>query len=573
MTAKISLFNKGIYKSTLRRYAWGSVLYFIILFMFTGMSIMLTVDKADRYTSWYMQYGKSLILNGEFLIIPLLLSIIVPTVAGLLIFRFIHSGKASVFVHSLPVKREANFISSVLAGLTLMAVPVLLNGIILMLISVCGYYDFFTLTDCVIWILYNFFSIFIMFSGVCFVSSITGNSFAMVVLNILFHTILLVISACTGVVAEMFLYGFPNDNSFINVVAENIFPARIMMLSDHITSGDIIPLDIIIPVVVAAVFYVASVMLYKNRRIETAEDVAGFKCLNPVFKYLATLTGALVAFAAGYSFTEKNLSAFVLLVVIVSALTYFACEMLLKKTFRVWKCYKGYLVFAGFFVAVICVFAFSGFFGYEARIPDSSHVESVAVYDYYTYEEPFVDNPEVISDAISIHRQMTEKISMVPNRADYQHFHIKYKLKNGGELHRRYSVTEEEFRNIMSKLYENTDYKTSAEEIFSNNIRSTYAYIYGTQSANIDEPDKAQELRECIKKDVYELSYEQLYNDDWSFSIGLESTASNENGETHLRYIHQTINANFKNTIDWIKENGYWDYVKPENTDRVNHTE
>lgn len=565
MTAKISLFNKGIYKSTLRRYAWGSVLYFIILFVFTGMSIMLTVDETDR---WYMHYGRSLILNGEFLIIPLLLSIAVPTVAGLLIFRFIHSGKASVFVHSLPVKREANFISSAFAGLTLMAVPVLLNGIILMLISVCGYYDFFTVADCFIWMLYNFFGIFIMFSAVCFVSSITGNSFAMIVLNILFHTILLVISACTGVVAEMFLYGFPNDNSFINIVAENIFPAIIMMLPDNVTSGSTTPLDIIIPIVVAAAFYIASVILYKNRRIETAEDVAGFKCLNPVFKYLATLTGALVAFAAGYSFTAKNLSAVILLIVIVSALIYFACEMLLKKTFRVWKCYKGYLAFAGVFVAIICLFAFSSFFGYENRIPESARVESVAVYDYYTYEEPFVDNPEIISDAISIHRQMTEKISIVPNRASYQHFHIKYKLKNGGELHRRYSVTEEELRNIMSKLYENPDYKASAEEIFLNNTRSTYAYIYGTQSANIDEPDKIQELRECIKKDVYELSYEQMYNDDWSFSIGIESTASNESGETYLRYINKNINANFKNTIDWIKENGYWDYVKPENTDK-----
>ena len=32
MTLKTSLFNKGIYKSTLRRYAWGSILYFILLF-------------------------------------------------------------------------------------------------------------------------------------------------------------------------------------------------------------------------------------------------------------------------------------------------------------------------------------------------------------------------------------------------------------------------------------------------------------------------------------------------------------------------------------------------------------
>ena len=37
MTLKTSLFNKGIYKSTVRRYTWGAVLYFIILFMSCGI--------------------------------------------------------------------------------------------------------------------------------------------------------------------------------------------------------------------------------------------------------------------------------------------------------------------------------------------------------------------------------------------------------------------------------------------------------------------------------------------------------------------------------------------------------
>ena len=66
------------------------------------------------------------------MIIPMLLSVVVPTIAGLLIFRFIHSKKASVFVHSLPVKRSTNYISSVLAALT---APVVNTGLFLIGLS------------------------------------------------------------------------------------------------------------------------------------------------------------------------------------------------------------------------------------------------------------------------------------------------------------------------------------------------------------------------------------------------------------------------------------------------------
>ena len=130
MTLKTSLFNKGIYKATLRRYVWGSVLYFILLFLSTGIMIILNEDPQHAYNTGI--YGRAAkLLAGEYMIIPMLMSIVVPTIVGLMVFRFIHSKKTSIFVHSLPVKKKANYISSVLAALTLMAAPVILNTVIL----------------------------------------------------------------------------------------------------------------------------------------------------------------------------------------------------------------------------------------------------------------------------------------------------------------------------------------------------------------------------------------------------------------------------------------------------------
>ncbi|MEE1042628.1 MAG: hypothetical protein UH854_01555, partial [Clostridia bacterium] len=75
MTLKTSLFNKGIYKSTVRRYLWGGVLYFIILFLSTVLPILLTVETDDVYR--YMDANKFSLLynNGTYLFLPITIAI------------------------------------------------------------------------------------------------------------------------------------------------------------------------------------------------------------------------------------------------------------------------------------------------------------------------------------------------------------------------------------------------------------------------------------------------------------------------------------------------------------------
>ena len=110
MILKTSFFNKGIYKSTVKRYSWGAFLYFVILFVSTGLSVFLNVEQhfSDMPQDYYREYP--LILNGVYMTVPILLALVVPTVASLLVFRFVHSKKQAVFIHSLPVSRKANYI-------------------------------------------------------------------------------------------------------------------------------------------------------------------------------------------------------------------------------------------------------------------------------------------------------------------------------------------------------------------------------------------------------------------------------------------------------------------------------
>ena len=591
MILKTSLFNKGIYKSTLRRYLWGGVLYFIMLFLFTGMLILLNEDP-NQFAYWPGSSGSTL-LGSEYMVIPMLMSIVVPTIAGLLIFRFIHSKKTSVFVHSLPVKRGANFVSSVLSALTLMAVPVVLNTLILIIMSLAAYSALFSIGDCITWMLLNLFSLFVMFSCVCFVASITGNSFAMIGLNVIFHSIGLILAAAFTMVSEVFLCGFAGEGVLIDEVFNNSFITRIPTImtswgyvTDKVYTGYII--DIVVFIVAALVLYVLSGFLYTKRKMETAEDVAGFSCLNHIFKYLITFVGAIATFAVLCFSIYENPLVLWLMVLIISAVIYFGVEMLLRKTLRVWKSYKGYLGFAAVFALMMCLFAFTSFFGFETYIPNSEKIEAVAVYNYYNREKPLLTDKEIINKAIVIHNEMVEGRKVLPGRQYDTRIHIEYKLDNGKTVHRVYQITQDRLHQIMNSLYKNKEYKEALEEIYTP-IESVYRI--GLQSGGqyvdlADDKEKMKELVSLIKKDVENLSYSQMNNEGWSFSVEinyvpLEEKIINLNGaevtkssivgidevddDIRIEYMHQSINPNYVNTINWIKENGYWENISLKN--------
>ncbi len=577
MTSKTSLFNKGIYKSALRRYVWGSLLYFIILFVTTALPIILAYDPAT-----VIGYGTPVIYEGGFIMISVLVAMIVPTVVGLLVFRFIHSKKTSIFIHSLPVSRTAVYISSVLAGLTLMMAPVLLNGIILSIMSFTDYAVFVTFDSAVCWTLINILTLFTMFACTCFVSNLTGNSFAMIALNILFHGIIPLTCAAFGVFAETFLFGFTDISELITKVAEGNLVVRLISRagSFYTCYRHGIPafgLSNLWEILAAIVLFGFGWVLYKKRNLENAEDVAGFKVLNPIFKYLVTFLAAICAFALFSTFISGKPGVFALIIVIVSVVAYFATEMVLRKTLKVWKSYKGYIAFAAVFAVMTSIFAFTGFFGYETRVPSPDEVESIAVYNYYNYDEPYVEGDAVIESAINAHKNLVadENIYTIkPETGYHTRIHVKYKLTNGKELRRAYWVDEAERYEIIGGLYEFAEYRLAHEGLVGENPEDIYRInMYSNSGDNVilTDQEEIKGLHEAISKDLMALDYNEIYTDynstHLSFEINRDGVTRKitdlpytETVEARIEYADASINTNFKNTNRWLNENGYGEY-------------
>ncbi len=571
MTSKISLFNKGIYKSTVRRYIWGGVLYAILLFMITCMAIMFDIDIEGSTYRAMGETGVLLLLNDTYLFLPLIIAMFVPTVVALLTFRFVHSKKTAIFVHSLPVSRTANYVSTIMAAFTLMFVPVILNGAVLIIMSCAAYGEFFDVSSCFVWMGMNALTLFLMFSVSVVAAMLTGNSFAMVGLNALIHGFVVMVAACFSQLCDVFLYGYFGVNELISASAKWNFVYYTVNLADGLSYGGFSEQmfdfsTFVVMVLLALGLFVAGWILYRKRRMETAEDVAAFRCLNPGYKYLLTFITALAGFGLFGNMMEEEPLLPILVSTISGVVVYFASEMILKKSFRIWKSWKGFAGFAVLFSGMICIFAFTSFFGYETRVPKAEDIESVAVYEYYYQQEPWSSDSEIIEYATKVHGetlQSNEIYTVKKYVNDYNSaLHIRYKLKNGDVLVRRYPVSEKQICGILSELYKSEEYRMKLLELFSDDIgRYNRLHFNNGVDNGITDEEKINEFIDVLKKDVLSLEYLQMRDSsNWGMSVSIEYVPKDQldDGEDYRVYsIGQTINANFKNTLKWIKENGY----------------
>ncbi len=562
MTSRTSWFNGGVFRSTVRRYRLGSVLYLVLLVLSTVLPILFGIDPQHYYPT---KNRVPLILEDVYFYLPLVTSMIVPTVVALLVYRFVHSKKTSIFVHSLPVSRNANYVSTVAAALTLMAVPVVVNGLVLMLIAVCGYQDLFGVSACLIWIGVNLLAIFLMFSAATFAAFLSGNSFAMVALNGLLHLIAVAIAGGISALSHLFLYGYYDTGALLDLAGEwnfvwylaNIrFDPELTFAWGHMG----------LMLGCALVLYVGAWLLYRHRRMETAEDVAAYKCLNPIFKYLLTLAGATAAFLLVSDTLKQGILLAVIVVLIISAVIYFGSEMILKKNLKIWRSYRGYLAFLAVFAALLSFFAFTEVFGFESRVPELEQVETVAILENGWYQDaPFVEVEEIKEYAIDLHGKfIAEEERPVLYGVDAKRFNVLtlvYRLKNGKSMTRRYFVSEEELCRVMDDLYEWREYKLANIELFQDISGEILSIDVGPRS--IDDPKQIEELMTCLTSELLELDYTEIrqHNNVWNTHVHVEYRREEMEDASRIYTAYQNVNANFARTVEWMKKNGCWDSI------------
>ena len=590
MISNKSFFNGAIFKNNLKRFKWGSILYGIALFF--AVPFMLFITNYEMLLRRYPIDGSGApILFSDYIIIPALLAIAIPTVAAVLIFNNVHSIRQSIFVHSLPPTRRENYVSDVLSGLVMMALPVIANGIILLIMSFSKYGELMTISSVIYWIFLNLSIIFVMFSVSTATAFLTGNAAVHIGLNAFVHVLPLLVALLVAVISEKFLYGFMvSDNFVANKIMENtplvwLFAKAINYRAEALMFKSIM---FWVFIVMSTGIYLAGYALYRVRKMELAGDVCAFEVFKPIFKYTITAAVSIIVFsilvetgiADGFAYFETAVAA---------AIAYFICEMLINKSFRVFHKYKGLLVFFAVAAAILLFVANTSVFGFETRVPEFSEVESAAVHESYRYDNILVSDDKLISDVIEIHGKVTENIPRKVERVyeDGRSFYVTYKLKNGKILRRNYIVDADTYYGALSKMYENTEYKmkiTCFDELNTENVKRVELRLDSASTIYnaICEGDEARELIAALEKDIKALSYTEMSRGDSLLSLRVEVNCTyEENARLHIfkqsedekelmqmmpedyKYMMRTfgitINKNFKNTFEVLKRTGHYD--------------
>jgi len=442
--------------------------------------------------------------------------------------------------------------------------------------------SFYTLPKIFSWLGLNIFFNVLFYSIAVFVGMFTGSSVAQIVFTYIVQILPIGIYVLIKFSLAQLLYGFADATNSLFI--EDNHP--LFWLLNGTSLRDLHTVGYYMTYILAAVmFLVLGWFVYKYRKLETAGDIIVFPVLYPVFKYGLTFCIMLVG---GTYFCGVSRQSFPLLIIgyiLGSVLGYFVAEILIHKSFKVLRFYKGYLCYS----AVILIL-FGGIsldvFGFVNRVPNPVEVNKVYfgynfdewVYcekeknpdylesrygkGYFENNQPLLlESQENIAGITELQRHLIKE----RNKGEGQSRYIIYTLKNGGYIIRQYSINETDQNNaaLLKPIYESVEYKKLRFPAIS--LRPDDIKLItlsddrsGKKPLILTGDTEIQEVTELLKNEIIKMSYSDMTSDsdmtsEKDHSI-LISVLGNKDKATNIQ-----IPSSFTSLIKWLKSKGYYD--------------
>ena len=589
MKSKISFFNAGIFKSMLKRFWPLWTAYFAVWFMCLPLPLLVARLQGVKESAVTVVTAAMKTSVEASVVSGFLMGIL----AAMAVFGFLYNSRSCGMIASTPVRREAVFCSAYLAG----ALPVLAANLFIAVLN-----WLFTLSSgiegaCIfkmnaILFAVNSMEFLIFFSISAFIAMLTANIVALPVLYLIFNFVFLGMEYVVRMLYGMFIFGY---SDLPDCVLEFMSPliylfTRIGINVNISTESAAVSLTnwsaLLGYIIAAVVFSVTALLLYRKRRMESAGDVIAVNSLRPVFKFCVTACAALcfgLLFFVIIStlFTSLSMSMLVLSagLIIGAFIGYFASEMLLKKSFHVFKgSWKGFVI-----TAVLCiVFAFvcvTDLFDLSSQLPDADDIEAISC----NSEGRGVD----IKNRSDIEALLKVNKAIIADRDKYKglddtdlentgYVSIRYKLKDGRVICRGYTLLIDD---NYKAYYEVLSSENIVKDIFTPEVPVTVQNVYDasfeypsstgemntislTPEQAVDFYDNAlmKDIESGAKKPLISETAETGNNDDGFVTgsyvyIELVSIPDTANEEDTSDSLVIEIDADCTECIAWVKAN------------------
>lgn len=468
MRSGTSFFDLTIYRKTFTRFwpLWAlNLVIWLFILPFNGLielsnSIGREVNYMHRFARGVGDYAT------EFGII---FALIFALVVAMAVCSHLYNNRSANFMGMLPARREGQFLSTYLSGLTMLIAPNVVVFLLTLLVEAAG--SAVMWEPLLFWLAAMCATEFFFYSFAVCLGQFTGHILALPVYYGIFNAIVVAVYGLLSWVMDRYYFGFTGmgnvQSGFVMwcTPVATFYQMDIDVYSEPVPEGlvdgpatwivDIEGLWIAgVYAIVAVVLTACALLLYRRRHLETAGDIVSVKVMRPVFKYgVALCAGMFLGFLFDQMFSLSEIG-MLIWTVIWGIVGYFIAQMLLDKSIRVFKKWKGA---AAVTVVFLMVFAVIGFdiTGYETRVPAAEQVQSVTIdgldgdgyYDTGSYiDGAILTDPEEIADVIALHQAIIEVGE--DGEADseglyrtYVAFDVTYTLKSGGKMSRSYRMS------------------------------------------------------------------------------------------------------------------------------------
>ena len=466
MRSVTSYFNRELLRGALQR-TWPLWAAYTLIWL-----LLLPVTLFIRLSDRHIVYSRPT-LSYELLSTGLPSGAMMAAVFGIFfamaMFAYLTNSRATNGMHAMPIRREGLFLTHYLAGLFCQVVTLLVSFALAALVTAAfGVFDGYAvgmgLLLCVLLVL--FFYSFGVLCMVC-VGQILAGAVFYGILNFLFVGMEALLRSFAG----NFLYGYDGRSSAFSTAPLSPPVEIASSLSVSYVYDGIDPIGVRVLYLGTFAAYAAAglvlaalaLLLYRKRRSEMTGNTVAIGWLRPVFKYGVALCsafslGQLLSYFV-FELTDSTYTAGALIgtiacMIFAGLIGYYAAEMLLKKSFRVFKTsWKGALATSAILILIGLSFPLD-LTGYQTRVPEQSDIVSATV-DLYggnvsgSFNLSGQESIALLRDAhcavITDKARQTEyNRRYVPFNGDTCTLRITYELADGTELFRSYDLSTDE---------------------------------------------------------------------------------------------------------------------------------
>ena len=611
MRSATSFFDKTLFRSQLK-HTWPLWLGYTALWLF--LVPVALFSELSAYQGGYSAADASGLLLNTGVRGGVFISFFFGLFFAMLAFSHLTQSRATNGFHALPVRRETIFLTAYLTGLFCQLSTILVTFLLGAAVSAPLHLSFWSVTGAAMGSAMLEAVFFYSFAVLCMM--MTGQILAAPVFYFVGNILVPGMEYLLRNFAGNFLYGYSGhtdvalgflspplymytmctevaiasietcESDSYYVTAYALDRGSFMILAAYALAGLIIAL--------------IALLLYRTRKSEMTGSTVAFPWATPIFKYGVAFCTAVALGQFLYYFLfgqyrsggNDSLPGTILCMVAAGLVGYFVAEMLIRKSFRVFRAgAKGAAIVALALVLLGVAMSFD-LTGYEKHVPDESEIES-AFYTFSGMTHVTTDDADTIRRLTAAHQAIVKNRDALARAEevwdagiDYEDIEpfslrLTYYLKDGSQLSRSYLVylrrgdltvpssatarvnalymcRESVLCRVLGYGYEHLG--------DTPRFLDSYCYYYDENSGAKDyslTAAQAEQVYAALMQDVQDSDnggsdifavQEYQYASPTSFSLELYFESTNEKGRPEVYTLAPNVNGSTPNTLQVLSE-------------------